>query len=52
MGRSLTGNKGACKYYISTLGGVGGLTRNAYFAYGVRGVGGSEANCLCKRSEL
>ena len=23
---------------ISTFGGVGGLTRNAYFAYGVRGV--------------
>ena len=29
--------KGAFKYYISTFGGVGGLTRNAYFAYGVRG---------------
>ena len=33
--------KGAFKYYISTFGGVGGLTRNAYFAYGVRGGGGS-----------
>ena len=28
--------KGACKYYISTLGGDGGSERNAYFAYGVR----------------
>ena len=33
--------KGACKYYISTLGGSEGY---AYFAYVVRG--GLEAKCL------
>ena len=29
--------KGACKYYISTLGGGEGSEGNAYFAYVVRG---------------
>ena len=33
--------KGACKYYISTLGVGGGSEGNAYFAYVVRGGGGS-----------
>ena len=38
-------NKGACKYYISTLGG-GGSEGNAYFASGVRGSGGSRGKML------
>ena len=41
--------KGACKYYISTLWGVGGQTRNAYFAYVVRGGwGGQRQNAYVK----
>ena len=31
---------------------MGGQTRNAYFAYVVRGGGGSEEKCLCTRSDL
>ena len=38
-------NKGACKYYISTLGVGGGSEANAYFAYVVRG-GGSTGKML------
>ena len=47
--------KGACKYYISTLGVGGGSEGNAYFAYVVRGGGGLEAKCLyclCKGSKF
>ena len=33
-----SGYKGAFKYYISTFGGVGGLTRNAYLLMGLGGV--------------
>ena len=32
-------SKGACKYFISTLGVGGGSEGNAYFAYVVRGGG-------------
>ena len=39
-------NKGACKYYISTLGVGGGSEGNAYFAYLVRGDGGSRGKML------
>ena len=35
-----------CKYYISTFGRGGGLTKNAYFAYLVRGSGGSRGKML------
>ena len=38
--------KGACKYYISTLGVGGGCEGNAYFAYVVRGGGGSRGKML------
>ena len=38
---SFNETQGACKYYISTLGVVGGSEGNAYFAYVVRGDGGS-----------
>ena len=38
--------KGACKYYISTLGVGGGSEGNAYFAYVVRGGGGSRGKML------
>ena len=39
--------KGACKYYISTLGVGGGSEGNAYFAYVVGGgSGGSRGKML------
>ena len=38
--------KGACKYYISTLGVGGGSEGNAYFAYVVSGVGWSRGKML------
>ena len=38
--------KGACKYYISTLGGCGGPEGDAYFACVVRAVGGSRGKML------
>ena len=38
-------HKGAFKYYMSTLGG-GGSEGNAYFAYVVRGGGGSRGKML------
>ena len=38
--------KGACKYYISALGVGGGSEENAYFAYVVRGGGGSRGKML------
>ena len=38
-------NKSPFKYYISVLGGVGGL-RHAYFAY-LGGVGGPELGKTC-----
>ena len=37
-------DRGAFKYYISTFGGVGSLTRNAYIDHVVRG--GLEAKCI------
>ena len=40
------GPKGACKYYISALGVGGGSEENAYFAYVVRGGGGSRGKML------
>ena len=46
-------SKGACKYYVSTLGVGGGSEGNAYFAYVVRGDEGLEPKCLycfCKGS--
>ena len=39
-------SKGACKYYISTLGVGGGSEGNAYFAFVVRGRGGSSGKML------
>ena len=42
----LDSDKGLCKYYISTLGVGGGSEGNAYFAYVVRGGGGSRGKML------
>ena len=42
----LLNSKGACKYYISTLGVGGEYEGIAYFAYVVRGSGGSRGNML------
>ena len=36
-GKKKNKNEGACKYYISTLGGGMGSEGNAYFAYVARG---------------
>ena len=41
---SVVWSRGACKYYITTLGVGGGSEGNDYFAYVVRG--GLEAKCL------
>ena len=38
--------KGACMYYISTLGGGGGSEGNAYFAHVVRGGGGARGKMI------
>ena len=44
--QQVTWPKGACKYYISTLGGSEGSEGNAYFSYVVRGDGGSRGKRL------
>ena len=39
-------HEGECKYYISALGVGGGSEGNAYFAFVVRGRGGSRGKML------
>ena len=43
---------GSVQVLYKRVRGGGGLKSFAYFAYVVRGVGGLEAKCLCKRSEF
>ena len=45
-GQTVSKSKGACKYYISTLEVGGGSEGNTYFAYVVRGGGGSRGKML------
>ena len=54
-GQTVSKSKGACKYYISTLEVGGGSEGNTYFAYVVRGGGGSRGKMLillCKGSKF